>query len=304
MTNIAPRNRYTGTRTTSAGAASSARRPRAAGRRDAETGSRGLVEGVTTGGSVDRWDANHSDPSRAHSAAHPTPAAGCTWVASKVTAAGPITKHSSSATDSTENAVCSRGESPSKTDQRARAIGPVCGMVAPPMMPHRNNVQSGARSVTAAIRPTTDTAKITHTGISTRCWPSRSVRRPSCGAQIAKPTAPEAETVPARPYRPVSAEISSTVPSPYMDMGIRPRIPATEKHQARGIEKISRYGARNPRRPSTGRSAPPALVIACLPRSASEQNLKILPGSNRFGEGRVPWRFPVRLPLGNSVLVG
>ncbi len=92
----------------------------------------GLGAAATTGGSVDRWDANHSDPSRAHNAAHATPAAGCTWVASTVTAAGPITKHTSSATDSTENAVCSRGDPASRADQRARAIGPVCGMVAPP----------------------------------------------------------------------------------------------------------------------------------------------------------------------------
>src|SRR6185437_15496891 len=65
---------------------------------------------ATTGGSVDRCDANHSDPSSAHKAAVPTPAAGCTWVASTVTAAGPSTKHTSSATDSSENAVCSRGD--------------------------------------------------------------------------------------------------------------------------------------------------------------------------------------------------
>ena len=218
-----------------------------------------------TGGSVDRCDANHSDPRRAHKAAHATPAVGCAWVASTVTAAGPITKHTSSATDSIENAVCRRGDPARRTDQRARAIGPVCGMVAPPMMLHRNSVQSGAWSMTAATRPATDRAKVTHTGTSTRCWPSRSTRRPSCGAQIAPPIAPAAETVPARPYLPVPAEISSTVPSPYMDMGIRPMIPATENRHARGIANISAYGVKNPRGRRTPRSAPPALVIACLP---------------------------------------
>ena len=220
---------------------------------------------VTTGGSVDRCAANHSDPRSAHRAAQVTPAAGCTWVASRVTAAGPITKHSSSATDSSENAVCSRGDPASRTDQRARAIGPVCGMAAPPAMPHRNSVQTGARSVTAAASPATDRAKVTHTGMSTRCWPSRSVSRPSCGAQIAPPIDPAADTLPARPYWPVPAEISSTVPRPYMDIGIRPMIPATENRQARGMAKMSAYGARSPRGPRTPTPTPSALVIACLP---------------------------------------
>ena len=73
-----------------------------------------------------------------------TPAAGCTWVARRVTAAGPTMKHSSSATDSIEKAVCSRGVPASSTDQRARAIGPSCGMVAPPTIPQTNSVQSGS----------------------------------------------------------------------------------------------------------------------------------------------------------------
>jgi len=268
VTNIAPRNRYAGTSTTRPGAASREGPTRAACWRDADVaavaGARGGVR-ATTGGSVERCEANHSEPTRAHRAAHVTPAAGCTWVASRVTAAGPTTKQSSSATDSTENAVCSRGDPARRTDQRARAIGPVCGIVAPPAMPQRNSVQSGAWSVTAATRPDTARAKVTHTGMSTRCWPSRSTRRPSCGAQTAPPIAPAAETVPARPYLPVPAEISSTVPSPYMDMGIRPMIPATEKRQERGIAKTSAYGARNPRGSRTSRSAWPALVIARLP---------------------------------------
>ena len=269
-TNIAPRNRYMGTSTTRPGAARRLRRPGRKSRARPDAGAADAT-GAASGGSVDRCDANQSDPRRAHTAAHATPAAGCTWVASRVTAAGPITKHSSSATDSSENAVCRRGDPASRTDQRARAIGPVCGMVAPPAMPHRNSVQSGARSVTAATRPATDRAKITPTGTSTRCWPTRSVSRPNCGAQIAPPIDPAADTVPARPYRPVPAEISSTVPSPYMDMGIRPMIPATENRQARGIAKISAYGARNPRGLRTLRSAPPALVIACLsPRIQTE----------------------------------
>jgi hypothetical protein len=36
-----------------------------------------------------------------------------------------------------------------------------------------------------------------------------------------------------------------------MDIGSRPMMPATENRQARGIAKISRYGARKPRPPGT-----------------------------------------------------
>src|SRR6185437_14485336 len=204
-TNIAPRNKYIGTSTTRPGAARRLRRPARRIRPGEEPGedpdedSDDAEVPATTGGSVDRCDANHSDPSSAHKAAVPTPAAGCNWVASTVTAAGPSTKHTSSATDSSENAVCSRGDPASRTDQRARAIGPVCGMVAPPVIPHRNSVQSGACSVTAADRPATARAKVMHTGISTRCWPIRSVSRPNCGAHIAPPIDPAADTLPASP---------------------------------------------------------------------------------------------------------
>ena len=95
--------------------------------------------------------------------------------------------------------MCSRGDPASSADQRARAIGPVCGMVAPPAMPQAKSAQSGARSATAADSPVTDSAKVTDTGTSTRCWPSLSTSRPSCGAQAAPPSDPAAETLPARP---------------------------------------------------------------------------------------------------------
>ena len=152
-----------------------------------------------TGGSVARWAANHSVPARQQIAAVATPAAGCTWVASRVTAAGPTMKQSSSAIDSIEKAVCSREVPASSTDQRARAIGPSCGMVAPPTIPNPNSVQSGNPSWTAATSPATDNAKITQIGTSTRCCPSRSTSRPSCGAQNALPSALTADTVPASP---------------------------------------------------------------------------------------------------------
>ncbi len=44
------------------------------------------------------------------------------------------------------------------------------------------------------------------------------------------------------PYLPVAAEISRTVPSPNIDIGIRPMTPAAEKRQAPGIRKMSAYG--------------------------------------------------------------
>src|SRR5882762_8841852 len=48
-------------------------------------------------------------------------------------------------------------------------------------------------------------------------------------------------------------------------MGLRAMIPAKKNRQARGMAKISAYGARNPRGLRTPRPAPPALVIARLP---------------------------------------
>jgi hypothetical protein len=48
--------------------------------------------------------------------------------------------------------------------------------------------------------------------------------------------------VPATPYLPVPAAISRTVPSPNIDIGIRPMAAAAEKRQAPGILKISAYG--------------------------------------------------------------
>jgi len=150
-----------------------------------------------TAGSVVRCAANHRLPPTHNTAAAVTPAAGCTWVASRVTRAGPSTKHTSSATDSRENAVCSRGESASSALHRARAIGPSAGIAAPPSAPATNSAQSGAPACTATTSPATETAKMRHSGISTRCWPCRSTRRPICGEQSAPASDPAADTLPA-----------------------------------------------------------------------------------------------------------
>jgi hypothetical protein len=228
--------------TTRAGAASNRRL--AAGVTSGRSGERTAL--VPAGGSVSRCAANHSVPPRQSRAATPTPAAGYTSVASSVTAAGPITKHSSSATDSKEYAVCSRGEPASSTLHRARTIEPSDGMVPPATAPGTNSAQLGACSSTAAMSPATLSAKMATSGISTRCWPRESASRANCGAQTAMASDPDADTLPAIPYRPVLAEISSTVPRPDIAIGIRPMTPAIENRHARGTRKISAYGTRNP----------------------------------------------------------
>ena len=95
--------------------------------------------------------------------------------------------------------MCSRGEPASSALHRARTIGPSTGMLAPARMPGRNSTQSGAPSCTASTSPVTASANTTHSGISTRRWPSLSTRRASCGAHSAAPSDPDAATLPATP---------------------------------------------------------------------------------------------------------
>src|SRR5580692_6476511 len=57
--------------------------------------------------------------------------------------------------------------------------------------------------------------------------------------------------MPATPYFPVPADMSSTVPSPNIDIGIRPMTPAAENRQAPGIRRTSAYGR-------SGRASSPA----------------------------------------------
>jgi len=98
----------------------------------------------------------------------PTPEAGNTSVASSVTAAGPTTKHSSSATDSKENAVCSWGEPASRTLQRALTIAPRDGMVAPAITPGTKKAQVGRRNSTAAMSSAVVKANTMSRGSRTR----------------------------------------------------------------------------------------------------------------------------------------
>jgi hypothetical protein len=123
--------------------------------------------GVTTG-SVPRCAANHTVPNTHSTAATPTPEAGYTSVASSVTAAGPRMKHSSSATDSKENAACSRGEPASRTLQRALTIAPRDGMAAPAIAPGMKKAQVGRRSCTAVMSSAVLSANTMSSGSRTR----------------------------------------------------------------------------------------------------------------------------------------
>jgi hypothetical protein len=176
-TNIAPTRPNTGISTTRPGAAGCqrmrARRRDTAGsgRPEGASGRPDGASGRTAGGSVSRWAASHRVPARHSSAAMPTPAAGYTSVASRVTAAGPSTKHTSSATDSSENAVCSRGEPASSVLHRLRTMVPSDGMAAPAMAPGTNQAQSGRCASTAAISKAVATVNTVTSGSSTRRWP-------------------------------------------------------------------------------------------------------------------------------------
>jgi len=238
-TNIAPSKRYTGTSTTRPGAGAPRTRGAPETRDVRGSGVPAGASGRTMTGSVPRWAANQSVPATHNSAATPTPAAGKTSVASSVTAAGPITKHSSSATDSKLKAACSRDEPASRTLHRARTMVPRDGMVAPAIAPGTKNAQVGSRNCTAAISAAVARANTVRPGSSTRRWPRASTRREIRGVENAKPREPAADTAPAMPYRPVVAAMSKTVPSPNIDIGIRPMTPAAEKRQAPGIRKIS-----------------------------------------------------------------
>lgn len=89
-------------------------------------------------------------------------------MASSVTAAGPMTKHNSSATDSNENAACSRGDPASRTLHRARTMVPSDGMVAPATAPETKKAQVGACISTATISAAVATVNTVSTGSSTR----------------------------------------------------------------------------------------------------------------------------------------
>ena len=91
----------------------------------------------------------------------------------------------SSATDSSEKAVCRRPVPASSTLHRARTIDPTDGMVAPARAPGTTTAASGA-PISASVMKTTVAAPNTATcGRSTRRWPNRSMSLAICGAPSA-----------------------------------------------------------------------------------------------------------------------
>ncbi len=124
---------------------------------------------------------------------------------SAVAITGPMTNVNSSVTDSNAAAVVIRGDAgrpgaaPSRAAQRARTIGPTCGIDAPVGTAARNRTHSGACASASAVSTPTDAACTSTPGTSTARWPNRSASRPVCGANRAIETPDTAATAPALP---------------------------------------------------------------------------------------------------------
>ncbi len=83
----------------------------------------------------------------------------------------------------------------------------------------------------------------------------------------------------------MTAEMSSTVPSPNMAIGIRPMRPATEKRHAPGVRKISAYG-----RSGRGSLRSPAAAPTVLTISKHPQRFPDLAGPLAGAAAtRLPW---------------
>lgn len=120
-----------------------------------------------------------------------------TAVASTVTSAGPVTKITSSATDSNAKAVCILAEPPCSADHRARTIEPSDSEVAPTASPVAYRVHSGRSNPAASMSPASARPLTIAKGVMTRLWPNRSTSRPDSGAAMAKETLVMAATAPA-----------------------------------------------------------------------------------------------------------
>jgi hypothetical protein len=83
-------------------------------------------------------------------------------------------------------------------------------------------------------------AKPASAGAATRAWPYRSTHRPSNGWNTAEATVYAAETAPAVPYEPVLPAISSTMPSPVIEIGRRATRPAELNATAPGTDRARR----------------------------------------------------------------
>lgn len=96
-------------------------------------------------GCVPRCAANRRPPTSVRDASVTRPAAGCTPVHRAVANSGPSTNVNSSVTDSKAAAVVIRGEPWSLTPQRARTMGPICGVEAPVGTAATNRAHRGRR---------------------------------------------------------------------------------------------------------------------------------------------------------------
>ena len=237
-------------------------RPSAAGDRRCAAPTGGPAPCADGGGSLARC-ADQRPPCRRRttSAAASRPACGATRVASTVTSSGP---------EHEDELVEHRLEGVRRAEPRVGAEHvPPAG---PHQRPDRRREQRrdhhrrplapgpGRRGSPAARRCSARRSARARTAAAPGAGRSRSTRRAMTGAAPALTRAKAADSAPARPYRPVSATTSSTMPSPTIAIGSRARNAAEEKRRpARGPEEVAvrataraaRYGtrARRPRGP-------------------------------------------------------
>ena len=154
------------------------------------------------GGCVRRCSRNHVPPTTVATSGTTMPAVGVTPVASRVAAAGPMMKTSSSSAASSEYAVCSAFESPRSTYvHRARTSEPNCPLTpATTAVTYRTG--SGASATSATMSATIPVAQVASAGNIARAWPYRSTARAISGAVIAEETISTADTRPAIAYDP------------------------------------------------------------------------------------------------------
>lgn len=159
---------------------------------------RTLVRSATgaSGGCVPTCASRATPPTSPMPRPTTTPAAGCTSVASSVTTGGATTKAASSATDSTEYAVCRRAGSEVVALQRERTAEPMSITETPATTASANQVQTGAPSSTAATRPREAATSSGSDRASARRWPQRSMTRDQSGPAAASERVSVPETAP------------------------------------------------------------------------------------------------------------
>ncbi len=180
-----------------------------------------------------------------------SPAAGCTPVHSAVAITGPRTKVNSSVTDSNAAAVDISGDAgrsgvaPSIAAQRARTMGPTCGIEAPVGTAAANSAHRGASASARTVRALTETAWSRTPGRRTARCPKRSASFPLCGANSAMETPETAATAPALPYEPVVCCTRRTMPMVSIAKGCRAAKPGRRKVHAPGVRSSCPYPGRS-----------------------------------------------------------